>query len=293
MSKKQHPSTINIFLADGDPDGLRIIGKSHWTGKGIVFTRSGYKDASKRKEFQKTGVYVLVGETEDSSLPLIYIGEGEPVKRRIDSHFSNKDFWSWGIFFVSSDNSLNKAHVKNLESRLITLAEDTKRAKLDNSKGSEAPTLTEWEKADVDSFLTDMLNIFPLIGLNAFKKPLRKKSKKEYPHLTLAKKGIIATGQDTPEGFIVFKGSEVYGELVDSAKGTWIEGLFKDLVETGVIAESEKGFHFTMDYTFKSPTAAAVVIIGRNTSGPQGWKSKEGKSLKKLQEEQVTDTAEE
>ena len=34
------PYSIKIFLPHGDPDGLRIIGKSNWTGTGVVFNRT-------------------------------------------------------------------------------------------------------------------------------------------------------------------------------------------------------------------------------------------------------------
>lgn len=31
------PFSIKIFLPNGQPDGLRIVDKSNWTGRGIVF----------------------------------------------------------------------------------------------------------------------------------------------------------------------------------------------------------------------------------------------------------------
>jgi hypothetical protein len=37
MSK---PYSIKIFLPAGDPDGLRIIEKSNWSGAGLVVPRS-------------------------------------------------------------------------------------------------------------------------------------------------------------------------------------------------------------------------------------------------------------
>ena len=91
------PFSIKIFLPAGDPDGLRLIERSLWTGVGVVFNRSDYKTVASRPEFLRTGVYVLIGPSEDSSLPTIYVGEGDPVKPRLDSHHSNKDFWTWAI----------------------------------------------------------------------------------------------------------------------------------------------------------------------------------------------------
>ena len=31
------PFALRIFVADGDPDGLRIVDKSNWIGKVLVF----------------------------------------------------------------------------------------------------------------------------------------------------------------------------------------------------------------------------------------------------------------
>ena len=34
------PFSLRIFVADGDPDGLRIVEKSNWIGKALVFPRA-------------------------------------------------------------------------------------------------------------------------------------------------------------------------------------------------------------------------------------------------------------
>ena len=33
----QTPFSLRIFVADGDPDGLRIVDKSNWIGKALGF----------------------------------------------------------------------------------------------------------------------------------------------------------------------------------------------------------------------------------------------------------------
>ena len=92
-----------------------VFEKLNWSGVGIVFNRSNYKEAIKRPEFDKTGVYVLIGDDEESGSETIYVGDGDPVKSRLIQHYSNKDFWTCVFFFVSKDDSLNKAHVQHLE----------------------------------------------------------------------------------------------------------------------------------------------------------------------------------
>ena len=88
------PYSIRIFQLDGDPNGIRTIEKSNWTGQGLAFPRSLISEASKRKELKRTGVYVLLGESDSSSLPAIYIGEGDPILDRLKSHYSGKEFWT-------------------------------------------------------------------------------------------------------------------------------------------------------------------------------------------------------
>src|SRR6476646_759735 len=126
---------IRVLVPTGDPDGLRIVEKSNWPGVGVVFNRSNYKEVVGRVEFDKTGVYVLVGSSEGSVLPTIYVGERDPVKSRLNQHYVKKDFWDWAVFFVAKDDSLNKAHVQHLEAELLRLATEAKQCKLDNGQG--------------------------------------------------------------------------------------------------------------------------------------------------------------
>ncbi len=117
------PFTIRIFVPDGNPEGVRIIDRMNWTGLGIVFPRDQWLAVRQRNEFNKTGVYILVGQTEDD-LPTLYIGQGDGVRDRIESHFGNKEFWDWGIAFVShaASGGLNRAHITWLEYALIDRA---------------------------------------------------------------------------------------------------------------------------------------------------------------------------
>jgi hypothetical protein len=279
-SPKQRPFSIKIFVPAGDPDGLRLVEKSNWTGVGVVFKRTNYRDVVKRDEFGRTGVYVLVGASEGSGLPQIYVGEGDPIKDRLNQHYSKKDFWDWAVFFVTKDNSLNKAHVKYLESRLLQLARDAKQSRLDNSQPSLTPTLSEAETADVESFLVDMLSIFPLLGLSVFEKTLA--SARPQNLLSIASKGIQASGYEDAKGFVVIKGSQLAGREVPSIH-QYMSTLRKDLLEQGVITGDDRNYVFTQDQVFQSPSTAAGVVLGRTANGRVEWKTKDGITLKKLQ----------
>lgn len=287
---QQRPFSIRIFVPDGDPDGLRLVEKSNWTGIGVVFKRTGYKQVVGRDEFGRTGIYILVGTSEDSALPMLYIGEGDPVKDRLNQHYSRKDFWDWSVFFVTKDNSLNKAHVKHLESRLLELAKESKQCRLDNTGSSLQPTLSEAERADVESFLLDMLSICPLLGLGVFEKT-ETTDKNKQDLLYIKAKGVTGSGYEGTKGFVVCSGTRAVTEETKTLHG-YISTLRQDLLDQGVLVPDGDHYKFTQDQVFSSPSTAASVVLGRSENGRVAWKNKAGTTLKKLQEAAVETGAE-
>jgi hypothetical protein len=281
MTNIQHrPFSIKIFVPDGDPDGLRLVERSNWTGVGVVFNRTNYKQVVSRPEFDRTGVYVLVGVSEDSAIPTIYVGEGDPVKDRLNDHYSKKDFWNLAVFFVTKDNSLNKAHVQRMECRLLELARVAKQCKLDNGNSPAPPTLSEAETADVDSFLVDMLSIYPLLGLSVFEKTEAKVSPHEL--LFIESKGIKACGFEDAKGFVVCEGSQLARDEVPSIH-RYMTTLRNDLLQQGVVIGQGQCSIFTQDQVFNSPSTAAGIVLGRTANRRIEWKTKDGTTLKQLQ----------
>jgi hypothetical protein len=278
--------SIKMFVPNGDPDGLRLIEKSNWTGVGVLFKRSNYKEAALRPEIERTGVYILVGSSDESALPLVYVGEGDPVKDRLAQHQQKKDFWDWAIFFVTKDHSLNKAHVQHLEARLHELAKAAKQCNLENVQCPSPPTLSEADRADTESFLQDVLSVLPLVGLSVFE-AVTTVTPSDTQLLYTSGKGVTATGYEDARGFVVCKGSGVCGEETPSMQ-EWIRTLRKDLLATGVVADNNGALVFTQDHAFTSPSTASAVVLGRNSNGREAWKTKGGITLKELQSASAT-----
>lgn len=278
---KSHPSSIRIFLAEGSPTGLRIVEKSNWIGQGIVFPRSGYSEVKGRSEFGKSGVYVVGGPSEGSGRDRIYIGEGDPVRPRLDSHFTKKDFWTWGFIFISKDNNLNKAHVQYLEARLCELADSAKRVELDNGNKPERPSLSEAEQAEMDAFLAEMLVCFPVLGVTAFESPAPSTAGSRI-YITKAR-GADAKGFESEGGFVVQAGSVLCSDEAESIPPS-LSTTRKELVDAGVIAARGDQLVMTQDYVFGSPSTAAGVVLGRSANGRIEWKDKAGRTLKEIQE---------
>ena len=284
--------SLRIFVADGDPDGLRIVERSNWVGRALVFPRLAMAQPSvaHRPELQQTGVYLLLAPREDGEGDRLYIGEGDPIKPRLASHHSGtaqKDFWSRAICFVSMGQALNKAHVQFLEANLIRLAKQAKRVPLDveNKKNETEPTLSEADRADMQVFLQHMLDMLPVLGVHAFEQPPAGPAP-NVPELTCMGKGLLARGYESTQGFVVKAGSQVAGQVVPSM-AEHLPGMLakrQELIDLGVLAQQGNDYAFTQDYTFSSPSTAASVVLGRSANGRVDWKDAQGRALKVLQE---------
>lgn len=278
------PFSLTVFLPGGDPDGLRLIQKSNWTGSGLVFPRALLAEARQRRELERTGVYVLLAPAEQSRLPRVYIGEGDPIRPRLDQHAAKKDFWTVCIAFTSQAETLNKAHVQYLEARLIELASEAKRCVLDNGNVPQKPSLSEADAADAEGFLAEMMLCFPVLGLGIFAPA---ESRAGMATFYVKAKGIEATGDLVPQGFVVYAGSNAVKVEVPSCH-PYLKELRDTLAGNGVLKPDGDRYVFSQEYVFSSPSTAAGVVLGRVSNGRVDWKTKGGKTLKEIQEGEAT-----
>jgi hypothetical protein len=281
------PFSLRIFVADGDPDGLRIVDKSNWIGKALVFPRALLPQVKARPELAQTGVYLLLGPRPDGEGDMLYVGEGDPIRPRLQSHYAQKDFWTRAIGFTTTTaGQLNKAHVQFLESRLIALARAAKRLPLDNGNQPAEPSLSEADRADMEVFLGHMLGMLPVLGVHAFEQAPKAPAAKAGPVLTCKGKGVVATGYEASQGFVVKTGSQAVAEAVPSL-AQHVRGMYdlrQELIANGVMALEGSVYRFTQDYSFSSPSTAAAVVLGRSANGRIEWKDAQGRTLKDIQE---------
>jgi hypothetical protein len=273
--------SVRIFIPSGEPEALRFVEKSNWTGQGLVFPRAQFAEARQLPELKKTGVYVLWGPSESGQLPRLYVGEGDGILSRLDQHARSKDFWTHAAVFTSKDQNLNKAHVQYLEARLVALAAAAKRAELDNGNVPQLPALSAADAADAEGFLADLLLCLPVVGVSLFEKA--KSGSPESRDLFLKAKGIEARGVDSANGFVVLVGSQAVKDEVASFQPYHTE-LRRSLIARGVLEAAGSGYRMTQDYTFNSPSTAAAVLLGRPSNGRVEWKDARGRTLKKIQE---------
>jgi Domain of unknown function (DUF4357) len=289
VAKAMPGFSISIFLPDGDPRGRRVATRSHWTGEAVMVSRAQYPEVASDPRFQRTGVYVLTGPSEDPSRTArVYIGQGDVVRSRINSHLANKDFWTDVLVFTKTDESLDKADATQLEARLVGLAKEAQRAELDNANEPSPPALASAKEADVQSFLEDMLPIFRVLGIDAFETSIPSGDlvgpavANSSAILSFNLSGGIGHGYQTTDGFVVLKGARAKKTEAPTIPRN-ARRLREELVSSNVLLEVGGTYELQRDYRFSSSSAAAGVLAGCSTSGPAFWKDEHGRSLAELQ----------
>jgi uncharacterized protein DUF4357 len=279
-------ATIKLFLPRGDAKSLRTAEISNWTGKAIAAPRTELDELLQREELDKAGIYILSGTDPLSGSPRAYIGEAEVIRERLKQH-KGKEFWVSAIVFVSKDENLTKAHVRYIESRLLSEAGQVGRFTLEQNQagGSKLP---ESDREDMEVFLFRIRQLLPVLGSDLLIPIAQSPAKSSATAPLVCRiKGAIARGQRTADGFVVFRDSTaVLHERPATAKRhPYVIALRKKLVADGTLVERDGYYVFTKDAEFSSPSAAASVIHGGGANGLIEWRTEHEKTLEQVDQQ--------
>jgi hypothetical protein len=292
------PKAFSIITPDGNPDSMKIITEGSWNGEVVYCSRERYLTARNepryKQQLERPGVYILIGASDDSPLPKIYIGEGDPIINRLSQHGLKKDFWDALIYVISLNNTLDKVQIQYIESKLVSLAKLAKTTILENGNAPQQPSLNLVSETNATNSLTNVMDCIRMLGFNFFEIAKTSVKKLETTKQTVVlgldglftftgnvrKQSIRAFGTYENGKFTVQKGSQCTIDLSpDCPKG--VELMRKELKKNGVLESHAEGnaLTFAQDYSFNSPSAASGFIAGRASNGKQEWKSAEGKPL--------------
>jgi hypothetical protein len=280
-------AAFEIFWVDGTADGVWLADKAGWVGVVVVCPRTAWTQHKRRAEFDRAGVYILdssSGEKEE-----IYIGEADVLRARLDNHYVNEE-WIRVVAVTTKDGSLNKAHVKHLESRLLELADLANRATVVNGHQSRSPQLSEVERFKAENFLGEALPLLRLVGVNAFSAISR-----SYPSpgvhaaltqaLILESAGVHASGYVVPDGFLVTEARGLPARPKPSLPAGQVLRRLA-LIEEGKLQPDGDRLRLVEPTLFSSPSAAASLLHGRPADGIVEW-TDGTHTLKELQEKEA------
>lgn len=281
------PAAFTIFWVDGTADGLWLADKAGWVGVAVVCPRTAWTQHKHRAEFDGAGVYVLDSGSGDQEE--IYIGEADVLRARLDNHYVNKE-WIRVVALTARDGSLNKAHVKHLESRLLALAASAHRATVLNGHPSRPPQLSEVELFKADNFLGEALPLLRLVGVNAFSaisgsQPSPDLESAVTQALTLESAGVRASGHVVPEGFLVTEARGLPAAPKPTLPARQVS-LRLALIQEGKLQPDGDRLKLAEPTLFSSPSAAASLLHGWPSNGLAEW-TDGTHTLKELQEKEA------
>ena len=166
------------------------------------------------------------------------------------------------------------------------MAKEAKRSEVENGNKPNLPALAEADVADAESFLADMLLIYPVLEVSAFE--LAPPPALPADRLYLEGPDAKGAGSETSEGFLVYKESMARKSTVPSIHSHLVT-LRQKLLDQGVLQQEDAGLRLTQDYVFNSPSTAAGVLLGRSANGRTEWKDGKGRTLKEIGQAAVAD----
>jgi hypothetical protein len=279
--------TIQIFLPDGEPRGVRIAEITTRIVHAVQVPRARLERIMQRPELDHIGVYFLFGESDEKGKPVAYIGQTEDIRTRLKHHHNSKEFWTAAVLLISKTDSFTLAHIRYLEWYAIKQATEAGRYALDNGNAAGKPYITEPMEADVlDAFETGSV-LLSTLGFPLFE-PLVGKATVNVEEKTFYCSGPDAkgTGRMVADGFVVLKGSIARAESVASAH-KYVSTRRQSMIASGALVPDGSSLRFTDDYLFDSPSGAAMLVLGRTANGWIEWKTSDGRTLKEVEQLEI------
>lgn len=270
--------TIQIFLPSGDPQGIRIAEITTRIVRVISVPRLLLKDFFAMPEASGGAVYFLFEDTAEAVKPKVYIGQTSDLKKRLDRHQKEKDFWEKAVVVLSRADSLTTNHSVYLERLCIQRAKDAKRCIVGNDTNGNKLNTTKPFEAECEELFETAETLLATLGFQLFQPPA-KPGLETTPVFACTLSGTDAKARYTTEGMAVLKGSKARAATTDSFKAKPSFQTRQKLIDAGVLELVGEHLVFTQDYPFSSPSTAASIVIGNNTNGWLAWKNDAGQTL--------------
>ena len=280
--------SIELFLVNGTADSLIIAELSNWNGKAIKIPRIEVSSCN-RDDITQAGVYFLFCKEDDGS-DSVYIGEAENVKDRLVQHLRDyqsekeKYYWSTAVVFIGRD--LNKALIRYLENRFVEIARASKRYLVLTKNTYRNTVMKESQIAVMEEFVDNVKILINALGykvLEPFAQVDSSPATVDDELLYITSGLVNATGKVTAEGFVVFAGATLNEKMSVRSLSAGMQKQRQKLFDSSKV----NNLVTTEDILFSSSSAAADFILGYSVSGPKTWKTKDGRTLKELEDKQV------
>lgn len=297
--------TIQIYLPKGNPRGLRLAEMTTRTVRLIEIPRIHISDFFEMPEANQVGLYFLIGETESTDKPLLYVGQTGDLRRRLSQH-DDKDFWTRAFVMLSTNNTMTQTHALYMEHKAIATAIDVGRYDVKNGNSGNKPHTPDPLKADCEELFYTLDVLLSTLGQPIFES-LSNKENSNFKNQFSTNVGLSfssnvetvttdlkpllfycktidadAQGYYDDDGFVVLEGS-LFRKKQISSLGKWSARKQEEMVTEGLLINYDhKSYRLTKNHLFKTPSGAGQMVTGRNANGWLVWKNEVGETLDKI-----------
>lgn len=274
--------TIQIYLTDGEPTGIRTAELTTSISKAVIIPRKRLSEASSRSELTQAGLYFLFENQGQGSDSRVYIGQSLNCLKRLKEHNSDgkKDYWNLAVAFITKDNSFTPTHLSYLEHMAITKAKEARRYPVENVVQPANFAISESMESECEDHFDVIKVLLGTLGLPVFKRLSQSEPTEEAQDqvFKLEKRGANARGMMVDEGFLILAGSTGQLEVTNSYDPGKLE-LRNRLIEQGVLLVERDCIQFTQDFLMGTPSGAAMLVCGRSTNGWTAWTNDKGVTI--------------
>lgn len=291
-----HPQTIQIFLPSGDPQGIRIASITTRIVQVVEIPRLRLEEFLERPEASSVGIYILFGENDETERLKAYVGQTGNFGNRLKQHNEKKGlWWNRAVVAFSLTQSLTVTHAHYLEWLALSHATQAQRFEMDNGTGGTRPHTLPALEAECREVFETIDILLTTLGYPIFEPLIRNRNPVAVTQMTESvldtqkqsiptefycrASGVDGRAKYTEEGLVVLAGSYGRSEVSNSFLRHNYYQKRQTLLDQGLLRIEGDRIYYTRDALFKSPSPAAVYLLGRAANGWTEWKDSSGHTL--------------
>ncbi|MDN7247083.1 GIY-YIG nuclease family protein [Planococcus shenhongbingii] len=275
----RNDKTAMIYFPDAaHASSLKVVQDPTSQIRGFYFTKSQISKIEALDYANNHAVYFLFSDLEE---PNVYIGQSINGIFRIKSHLKEKDFWRFGVLFVTDNNSFDRVSIDYLEYYFIQEFAKTQYNLENTDRRNKAPNLNLFNRSVLKGFASHIEFLLEALGISF--NPIEAMA--EDVHYFNAPGSIQARIYLQDGKYVLQKGS-IIKKPISSAK-EWSDGgrFFKRYMryfETYIDSDQAEiidgqSARLLKDIEFTSPSTPANLVNGHSNNGWKFWDGLEEK----------------
>lgn len=270
---------VTLFMMDGNLNGRIKCTTQNRIVEVIKIPRS-FMSQAKDLCFEKTGIYLLVGTSEENeSYKLcVYVGQAVNGFRRLTQHQKdlNKAYWRDALFITTLNDTLGPTDISYLENYFFKKLNEANVVELKNGNEPCPGKTTQEQKCVLEEYAENAIELIQVMGFQLFESYDKEEfgTAKIYHLKNQNENAQLKVSKDNK--FVLLKGTVIRSTIKDYApkKIASNREKYKDQIDAN--------YKLIDDIPFESPSEAGMFVLGQNLNGWSEWIDDDGKPLSSI-----------